>query len=279
MGAHRGGNIVPEVTLEEHDQDLNAKRMALVSSATVYAVVNTGAAGNGNTTLNPSPNFIGLVSIAQPLNALVTIYPRTDFIGSMTVTTTNPGAQGMVTIFPGPNFIGLVSVAQPLSALATLYASPNFIGLVSVAQPLNSLATLLSSPNYIGLVSAVPAANVTLNPSAAYIGLVTIIPTYLSTYTSFSTVISALATLVVPPSGQRIIVKDIFVSSLGRTEMSIWAARSNATINRLPPTALSTTGGFPFNMSDSGLRWPAVDDALTVLSGSTIGIMVNLRFE
>lgn len=57
---HFGGNIQPAVDLEEHDHLNKAKQVVLVSPMTINAVVNTFG---GNVTLNPSPNYIGLVSI------------------------------------------------------------------------------------------------------------------------------------------------------------------------------------------------------------------------
>ena len=59
------GNIQPSLDLEEHDGDINAKRVSLSSAATIYAVVNTGAAGvqNSMVTLNAGPNYIGLATV------------------------------------------------------------------------------------------------------------------------------------------------------------------------------------------------------------------------
>ena len=145
------------------------------------------------------------------------------------------------------------------------------VSLVSSATIFVNIGAGQATITHVGLV--------TLAPSPSFIGLVTTIPTYLSTYTSFATVISALATIIVPPSNQRIVLKDIIISSLGNTEMSVWAARSNATINMIPPSSLATTGGYISNFGDSGLRWPATNDALTLRSGATIGIMVNVKFE
>lgn len=48
MSTTHTGNMLNEITREEHDGLLNAKRSSLVSAATIYAVVNTGVAGIGN---------------------------------------------------------------------------------------------------------------------------------------------------------------------------------------------------------------------------------------
>lgn len=130
------GNIQPYLDLEEHDGDLFAKKTSLVSAATIYAVVNTGSAGN--TTLNPSPNFIGLVTAVHGSN---------------------------VTLNASNAFIGLVSVAQPINANVSLGASVQYIGLVSVAQPINANVSLSASAAYIGLATVVPdfGSNVTVH--------------------------------------------------------------------------------------------------------------------
>ncbi len=36
---HYGGNIIPEITREEHDGLQNAKRVSLISSATIYVIM------------------------------------------------------------------------------------------------------------------------------------------------------------------------------------------------------------------------------------------------
>jgi hypothetical protein len=48
---HVGGQIQNEILVEEHDGANNAKRVTLASGATLYAVVNTGAA-TGNVTVS-----------------------------------------------------------------------------------------------------------------------------------------------------------------------------------------------------------------------------------
>lgn len=54
---HYGGNAIPVIEREEHDHTNMAKRVSIVS----------GGANSGNTTLNPSPNFIGIVSVANQI--------------------------------------------------------------------------------------------------------------------------------------------------------------------------------------------------------------------
>jgi len=93
MNNHTGNSYV-EITREEHDGDLNAKRV--VSAATIYAVVNTSAPGVGNSivtvanvplpvsfgnaTLSDSKGFIGLTTVTggaldiRSLNSTATLY-------------------------------------------------------------------------------------------------------------------------------------------------------------------------------------------------------------
>ena len=62
---HFGGNIQNTITLEEHDGGQNAKRVSLVSAATIYAVVSADiiigdtVGITGNVTLSDSKRYIG----------------------------------------------------------------------------------------------------------------------------------------------------------------------------------------------------------------------------
>ena len=151
--------------------------IAIGSSATLFAVVNTGAAGiqNSMVTLFSGPNQIGSVTISNTPNVVVTSLP-TISIGN----TINTLLTGNVTLNPSPNFIGLATVVngnQP-----ALIASSAFIGLISAASingrveitnisagvtvfqgtnPFNSLGTttlgamLPTGTNFIGLATVV----------------------------------------------------------------------------------------------------------------------------
>src|SRR3990167_6042281 len=266
---------------------------------------------DGNVTISDSKGFIGLVSVSGFTNPLpvtssgnvtlddgsltglvgnVTISDSKQFIGLVSVSGfANPlpvTSSGNVTLDDGSltGIVGNVTVEQgddpwnvAVKGNVTLSDSKGFIGLVSIAQPLTTTSQgniTLDDGSLTGIIG-----NVTLSDSRGFIGLTTIVPTYLSSYTSFATVISSLATIIIPPSNQRIVVKDVFVSSLGLSEMSIWSARSTTTINIIPPTSLATTAGYVMNMGDSGMRLSALDDALTIRSSSTIGVMVNVRFD
>ncbi len=191
-----------------------ARRVDLVSAPTLFAVVNTGAVGGsggtifqgtrpweistsslptifavtagantGNVTLNPSPNFIGLISAAS-IQGKVELVASSAHIGSVSVFGSITANTGMTTLFPGPNFIGLVSTASihgrveimNISAGATVFqgTSPwnslgtvtlgsmlptgtNHVGSVTIYGSLTAntgMTTLFPGPNFIGLVSA-----------------------------------------------------------------------------------------------------------------------------
>lgn len=178
MSQTHTGNIQPGIDLEEHDGLLNAKRVAMASTATIYAVVNTGAAGvqNSMVTLNSGPNYIGLVTTT--FGSLTTLASGNNFIGLASIrgdVDLNTGARwiGLATVTPASawpdpkTFIGLatVSVSNP-----TLYAVVN-TGAVGVQ---NSMATLNAGPNYIGLVTTTFGSLTTLGASPNYVGLASV---------------------------------------------------------------------------------------------------------
>lgn len=195
MAVTHAGNGANQITFEEHDGANNAKRVSIVSGGLAAGVVtlapspnfigivtiaNPGAAATGNVTLNPSPNFIGIVTVANPGsftgNVTLDAGSKTGIVGNVTLsdskafiglTTTTLGAS--------PAFIGIATVIQANSARSilgnlTLSDSKAFIGLTTT--------TLGASPAFIGIVTIANAlantGNVTLNPSPSFIGIVTV---------------------------------------------------------------------------------------------------------
>lgn len=320
MSANHTGNLLNQVTFEEHDGTNNAKRVNVVaggagdgsildgvtttikasvistasgsalityplSGPTVYAVVNTSAAGVGNSivtvantplavsfggnvtlddgsltgivgnvTLSDPKGFIGLVSVSGFANPL-----PVSFSGNVTLDDGSlTGIVGNVTLSDAKTFIGLTTT--------TLGASPAFIGIVTVTN-----------------IARTITGNVTLSDPKGFIGLVTAVPGYRSTYTSFSTVISTTGgtTIVIPPAGQKVFVKNIYVSSLGRSEVSAWAiVGGGTTISRVPWTALSTTAGISEYYGEDGIQWGQADEGLNfALNGTaTVGVKAIVRF-
>lgn len=177
-----------------------------IASATLYAVVNTGAAGvqNSMVTLFSGPNQIGSVTISNTPNVVVTSLPTVS-IGN----TINALLGGNVTLNPSPNFIGLATIIP--GANITLNASSAFIGLATTVNGAGNqfigLATVVLSRSPIlgagdttalfastatgsmlntslmgrtGNVAGVEASgrllsSVTLNPSPNFIGLATVV--------------------------------------------------------------------------------------------------------
>ena len=199
MSNQHSGNMLNSINYEEHDGSLNAKKVSMVSGVTIFAVVNTGAAGGqasvvvdgikgnvtldrgsltgivGNLTLSDSKTYIGLTTS--------TLGAGDRYIGL--VTSTNVGLQ---TLAPSPNYIGLVSVgggiieprgnvtisdSKGFIGLTTTVnaASPAFIGIVTVTNrdmTVTGNLTLSDSKGFIGLTTT------TLGASPAFIGIVTV---------------------------------------------------------------------------------------------------------
>lgn len=178
----------------EHDEALSAKKVTLVSAPTLFAVTSGSVGNSGNVTLNPSPNFIGIVTVANPGSAAiagnVTLDPgsRTGIVGNLTLTDSKSFI-GLTTTVIGsaPTIFAVVNTSAAGQSSVVLDASPNFIGIVTVAnkdRTLTGNVTISDSKGYIGLVTATSVqgtspwassvvGNVTLTDSKGYIGLVT----------------------------------------------------------------------------------------------------------
>lgn len=268
---------------------------AVIGSApTLFAVVNTSAGGGtttvtpvGLTTLAPSPNFIGIVTVANPssFTGNVTLDPgsRTGILGNVTLSDAKTTI-GLVTLSGGTAwtdpkaFIGLATVNN-----GTAWPDPKaYVGLASVNigggnVGITGNVTLTDSKGFIGIVTVGGMAD-----PKNFVGLVTVVPTYISGYTSLTTILSAtgLVTLVVAPAGQKTFLRNLHVSSLGRAEMSVWGSNTAASTSRIPWTSLSTTSGFFEHYGADGLQMGSTDWGLNVVlnGGATIGIMADVRF-
>lgn len=193
MSRDHFGNIQPHLDYEEHDGDLRAKKTSLVSAATIYAVVNTGAAGvqNSIVTVANTPldvRNIGNVTVEQgddPWNVAVkgnvTLSDSKGYIGLVTATAVQGGnwdvavTRGNVTVEQGDNpwvssIVGNVTLSDPKT----------FIGLVTVVQSsaartITGNVTLSDSKGFIGLVTVGGIGTVTLADPKGFIGLVTVV--------------------------------------------------------------------------------------------------------
>lgn len=220
---HRGGNIQNEITLEEHDGVNNAKRVNVVSGTitassqvtvtlnntpTLFAVVNTSAAGQASIVLDRGHQFIGIVTVANPgsfsgnvtldagsktqIVGNVTLSDAKTFIGLVTAKAILYAEDGTALNHSGGNlltnvqnfavgqFSNTATVATNLTSALVMnqnqiYDGANWVrwnGIVTVANP--------ASANLSGNVTLDPGSrtgvvgNLTLSDSKGFIGLVTV---------------------------------------------------------------------------------------------------------
>jgi hypothetical protein len=148
----------------------------MIGTSTLYAVVNTSAAGVGNSivTINPRTDYIGLMSVSGNVNVGLptvtvgnqTIYAVVNTIassGQVTVTLNNTPTvyavvntvtagigNSIVTINPRTDYIGLMSISGNVAiSNSTLYAVVN----TAAAGVQNSIVTISPRVDYFGLVS------------------------------------------------------------------------------------------------------------------------------
>src|SRR3990167_8966976 len=220
---------------DEHDETLLAKKTSLVSAATIYAVVNSGTGGTSSTDdavfnvgVDAGTPFMALADDTSPdsvnegdvgvVRMTLNRWLETKMESAATIyAVVNTAAAGQSSIVLDDSIssigfatVNVVNLARTITGNLTLSNAQTYIGLVT-ATPVGLVTTIQA-----GNATIIHGSNVTLNASAAYIGLVTAVNSYRSAYTSFSTVVSALATVIVPPAGQAIFVRNLHISSLGR---------------------------------------------------------------
>ena len=187
---HNGGNILNAINLEEHDGAQNAKRVSIVSgsvgqatiniagSATIYAVVNTSAAGDSVSNIgfatvaisNPTLYAVVNTSAAGVGNSMVTINPRTDYFGLVSVSG-NVAVSSLPALVASNSNIGSVSVLGGVIN-TNLNTGANYVGLVSV----NGSVVNLNGTNNIGSVSVLGGTiNSVLQTSTLNVGSVSIL--------------------------------------------------------------------------------------------------------
>lgn len=173
MGAnHQGGNIQPGLDLEEHDGAINAKRVSLASAATIFVVSNVGSAQlSGSVTVGSLVSAATIYAVVNTSAAgvgesMVTLFPSPNFIGITTVANKDRTITGNITISDSKAFIGLTTSVIG----SAIPAGANFIGLVTVVGSLSPAAgnVTLDAGSKTGIVG-----NVTISDSKGYIGLVT----------------------------------------------------------------------------------------------------------
>lgn len=300
---HQGGNIQPGLDLEEHDGDINAKRVSLASAATIFVVSNVGSAQlSGSVTVGSLVSAATIYAVVNTSAAgvgesMVTLFPSPNFIGITTVANKDRTITGNVTLSDSKTFIGLVTVVQSSAARTitgnlTLSDSKAFIGLVTAVpsttvRSISGNVTLSDAKTYIGLVTATiggtpnvaVVGNVTLSDSKGFIGLVTSIPAFMSDTTIFSFIASNAShtTIFTPPSNQRWYLKNLILGSAGNVRAEI---RSGAT-QFVPYISLATSGGYVLGPDQAGIPSRANNDAFVVglQSAVTVSGMANVYFK
>lgn len=152
----------------------NSVNIGNFSGSTIYAVVNTGAVGNTNAlaTLLAGSNQIGSVTVSNEISALATVNVS-NILGSI------------VTIAPRTDYIGLASVSgnvvvsNEITALATVNISNTLAGIVTVANFANIGVSTVNINNTINALATVNISNVinsivTIAPRTDYIGLMSV---------------------------------------------------------------------------------------------------------
>jgi hypothetical protein len=249
----------------------------LVSSATLFAVVNTAAAGQSSVVLDDSISGIGFATVHQgddPWNTAVignmTLSDAKTYVGLVTATL-GAGSEtiGKLAANTGVD-IGDVDVTSN-----TAWSDPNtYIGLVTVGG-LKGNVTLSDAKTYIGLVTATPVGLVTTIQA----GNATVINTLVSPPTTVQIIISATGQTAISTAvaSNYFYVKDLIVGSLGNAEVRF---EEGSTV-MIPYISLATKSGYVANFGDSGMRAGTVNTAFNArLNGAaTVSIMANIYWN
>lgn len=280
---------------------------ALASAATIYAIVNTAAAGQASVVLDNSIAKIGFATVAIAsgnvgITGNVTLSDSKTYIGLVTATLgSSPSIQAFgqyMPIMPSIASGGLGPVAVDLNgrlitSIFTIADPKGFIGNVTVTGNVGitgnvtlsdaktfiglTTSTLGASPAFVGIVTITNQPPLTAG--TANIGFATVTQAFPSGATVYTQIISltSTTTICVAPASNLFFLKNLHVTSLGRSEVEI---RSGAT-TLIPFTSLSTTSGFFEHYGEYGLSSRAQADGLVVnlaVGSATIAIMANVRF-
>lgn len=289
-------------------------QVQLVSTPTLFAVVNTGAAGIENS-MATVLNFPATYPVTQSGNwnlqsvlSLASLYGKVEITNTVPVTGAFYQATQPVSIAANVNSLATVNnfpasypvtgtfwqATQPVSGTFWQATQP-----VSIAANINSLATINNfptgfavnsnvtlnpSPNFIGLVSTASIQGkvdivAALPAGGNYIGLATVTNNYGSNVTISTAIISAAgaATIFIAPASNRFFLTSLHVASLGRSEIEF---RSGAT-TIIPFTALATTGGYAHDWNMPGYPGRAQADGFVanLNSAATVSIGVSYYFQ
>lgn len=252
MSANHSGNLLNQITFEEHVPDANAKRVVIASGATIFAVVNTGSAGNvtldqgsrtgivgnitldpgsltgiaGNLTLSDSKGFIGLTTLGggfANIRGNVTLDPGsfTGVKGNLTIDSGNISLKGNVTLDVG-SLVGVRgNVTLDVGSLVGVRGN----------------VTLSDSKTFIGLVTVGGIGQITLSDPKGFIGLVTAIALNGGTNKTFIPMTVAFAqasivTIAVPTGGGALFkITNLVLNSNATTRLNIKSGATYLTGN------------------------------------------------
>ena len=187
------------------------------ANSTIYAVVNTGAAGQASVVISPSANYIGLVTAVISNFANSTIYA---------VVNTAAAGQSSIVLDTGTKNIGSVSI---LGGGIGLNAGVNSIGFASVTP----VAVWPDPKTYIGLVTitgslAAASGNVTITDGKTYIGGVT---ATLATGTSNIGSVSVLGGTIEVSSLPALVASTVNIGSVSVLGGTINSVLQTSTLN------------------------------------------------
>lgn len=187
-------SLVGNITLSDAKTFVGLTTSVIGSAPTLFAVVNTAAAGQSSVVLDTGTKFIGLVTVANTV-------PVT-FSGNVTIDSGNVDVTSLPATPAGTNQIGSVTIPHTVNTTIlgnlTLSDSKGFIGLSTVVIG-NSIAQPVAvQPPASGSLPVNIVGNLTLSDAKTFIGLTTAVigntPTvFLGTPTLFAVVNTAAA--------------------------------------------------------------------------------------
>lgn len=245
-------NTVPvtfsgNITLSDAKTYIGLTTTTLASAPTLFAVVNTAAAGQSSIVLDNSISKIGFVTVHQgstPWNSAIigniTLTDSKAYIG-LTTTTLAASIAGI-----GFATVNVVNLARTITGNLTLSDSKAFIGLTSVLGTVGIAGntTLSDSKTYVGLTTT------TLGIGTRFVGLVTAISmnagttkTLIPMTVALST--SSVVTIAVPTGGGAIFkTTNVIFNSDATVRVSIKAGATYLTGNASIGISLNPGGGF-----------------------------------
>jgi hypothetical protein len=241
-----------------------------ISNPTLYAVVNTGAAGvqNSMVTINPRTDYFGLVSVSGnvAVSSLPALSAGVAGIGFATVNVVNQPA-----LVASAAYIGIATVN-----IGTIkaWANPNtYIGLVT--------AGISTGTANIGSVSILGGV-IGLNAGTQFIGLVTAWSRNAGTTKTLVNLpvaisLASITTVVTPSTSNTIYITNMLLSSNATTQVRIRSGATYMTGNASLGVTLFPGGGFTQMGSPDSPSWVGLPSgALIIEKFDTGGIVSNI---